>query len=441
MANEFIARNGVISKGNVVVTGSLTTSGSLTATGTITATTLVVQTVTSSISSITGSTNFGSLSTNTHTFTGSMYVTGGINLNSGNILTVYRADNARGLQLYTTNNECVVDSWESTSEPLMIRSNGSSGRIVFHTSGSEKMRITPAGNIGIGTTTPDATLPTGSSALINNGWSSSAAIIASRKIVEINGNNNDGGNVGLFLRQPNKTVGLDLWSDSYYGNAYIDSRWDNASGYISFRMRTANQANIVNAMTIVSNGNVLIGTQTDLGNVIKLNVNGRASFNMSSDPAAETINLTTWVAGSAAYGIFVQGDAGAYTQRAMRFFHSGAGAAVVGNISFTTTATTYTTTSDYRLKEDLQDFNGLNLISKIKTYNFKWKSENKRMYGVIAHELESIIDYAVVGKKDAEDMQSVDYSLLTPVLVKAIQEQQALITDLRTEIEELKARI
>jgi hypothetical protein len=82
MANEFIARNGMISRGNVVVTGSLTTSGSLTTTGTITATTLVVQTITSSISSITGSTNFGSLAANTHTFTGSMSVSGSGTFNS-----------------------------------------------------------------------------------------------------------------------------------------------------------------------------------------------------------------------------------------------------------------------------------------------------------------------------------------------------------------------
>jgi hypothetical protein len=37
----------------------------------------------------------------------------------------------------------------------MIRSNGIGGRIVFHTSGSEKMRITSAGNVGIGTSSPN----------------------------------------------------------------------------------------------------------------------------------------------------------------------------------------------------------------------------------------------------------------------------------------------
>ena len=51
---------------NLNVTGSLTLTGSLNTIGTITATTLVVQTITSSISAITGSTKFGELSTNTH---------------------------------------------------------------------------------------------------------------------------------------------------------------------------------------------------------------------------------------------------------------------------------------------------------------------------------------------------------------------------------------
>lgn len=58
--------------------GSQSISGSLTLTGTLTAQTLVVQTVTSSISFITGSTRFGSLSSNTHQFTGSVSITGSL---------------------------------------------------------------------------------------------------------------------------------------------------------------------------------------------------------------------------------------------------------------------------------------------------------------------------------------------------------------------------
>ena len=79
-------------------------------------------------------------------------------------------------------------------------------------------------------------------------------------------------------------------------------------------------------------------------------------------------------------------------------------------------------------------------ISKIKVYDFKWKNSELRMDGVIAHELEEVIPYAVNGKKDAINKdgsinpQGVDYSKLVPILVKAIQE-------LSQEVNELKSKL
>ncbi len=98
-------------------------------------------------------------------------------------------------------------------------------------------------------------------------------------------------------------------------------------------------------------------------------------------------------------------------------------------------ATAFNTTSDYRLKEDFKSFNGLNIISNINVYDFKWKDKDgitgKRAYGVKAHELETAMSSAVTGAKDGEDMQTVDYSKLVPILIKSIQE-------LKAEIETLK---
>ena len=104
-----------------------------------------------------------------------------------------------------------------------------------------------------------------------------------------------------------------------------------------------------------------------------------------------------------------------------------------GNVAFETS-------SDYRLKEDLKDFNGLNKISAIKVYDFKWKNTTERMEGVLAHELQEVIPYAVGGEKDGIDekgdmiIQGVDYSKLVPILIKAIQEQQAQINELKAQI-------
>jgi hypothetical protein len=52
----------------------------------------------------------------------------------------------------------------------------------------------------------------------------------------------------------------------------------------------------------------------------------------------------------------------------------------------------------------------------------------------MAHELQEVISQAVFGEKDGKRMQSVDYSMLVPILIQAIQEQQ-------TQIEELKQLI
>ena len=103
----------------------------------------------------------------------------------------------------------------------------------------------------------------------------------------------------------------------------------------------------------------------------------------------------------------------------------------VGSISTGASATAYNTNSDYRLKEDLQDFEGLEMVSKIPVYDYKWKADESRSYGVMAHQLQEVLPQAVSGDKDAEEMQSVDYSKIVPLLVKSIQE-------LKAEIELLK---
>jgi hypothetical protein len=104
----------------------------------------------------------------------------------------------------------------------------------------------------------------------------------------------------------------------------------------------------------------------------------------------------------------------------------------------------YATTSDYRLKKDLKPFKGLELINRLKTYDFAWKTDDSRMYGFMAHELQEVLPYLVSGQKDAVDAngkiipQTVDYSKLTPVLVKAIQEQEEAINNLKKDKERLE---
>jgi hypothetical protein len=107
----------------------------------------------------------------------------------------------------------------------------------------------------------------------------------------------------------------------------------------------------------------------------------------------------------------------------------------------------FNTSSDYRLKTDLRNYSGLDLVNKIKTYDFAWKENSSRMHGVMAHELQEILPYAVSGLKDAVDangkmiIQGVDYGKITPVLVKAIQEQDEIINSLKKDKERLEQTI
>jgi len=136
----------------------------------------------------------------------------------------------------------------------------------------------------------------------------------------------------------------------------------------------------------------------------------------------------------------IKGDDGHYNLRlssnamysgAYRYLQFVAGGGGVGTITSNGSSTSYNTTSDYRLKEDLQELKGLDKVLAIKTYNYKWKNSELRTDGVLAHELEEVLPYAVNGEKDGAEMQGVDYSKLVPILVKAIQEQQAQIDELK----------
>ena len=145
---------------NPTVSGSLLITGSLTTTGTLTAQTLVVQTITSSVDFVTGSSVNGSLSSNTHQFTGSVSITGSaaalLNINNG-VLYVSASGNVgigtispvKTLEVRGT----LAISNSPTSYWYMDRDD-SDGRFKIVTdTDSEKFAITNAGNVGIGTIT------------------------------------------------------------------------------------------------------------------------------------------------------------------------------------------------------------------------------------------------------------------------------------------------
>jgi hypothetical protein len=122
----------------------------------------------------------------------------------------------------------------------------------------------------------------------------------------------------------------------------------------------------------------------------------------------------------------------------MAFHSSGA---AVGGISSSGSTTSFNTTSDYRLKENVLPLdNALNIIEALQPKQYNFISEpDKKQYGFIAHELAEVIPYAVTGEKDAVDEegnirpQQVDYSKLTGLLVAAIQELSDRVKELENK--------
>jgi hypothetical protein len=113
----------------------------------------------------------------------------------------------------------------------------------------------------------------------------------------------------------------------------------------------------------------------------------------------------------------------------------------VGFIFANGSSTTYSTTSDYRLKHDIQPMTGaLAKVQQLKPVTYKWNADDSQSQGFIAHELQEVVPECVTGEKDAVDKdgkpvyQGIDTSFLVATLTAALQEAVA-------EINSLKARL
>jgi hypothetical protein len=177
----------------------------------------------------------------------------------------------------------------------------------------------------------------------------------------------------------------------------------------------------VESMRIDSSGNLLVGTTT---NAITAYSAGKSLIQSAdySGAVAQLINSTS-------------------TTGTQYFLAFGRGASVCGQItSGSTNSTSFTTSSDYRLKKDVQPITGaLAKVQALKPCAYKWIEDDTTSEGFIAHELAETFPQAVVGEKDAVNAegnpvyQGVDTSFLIATLTAAIQELTARITALENK--------
>jgi len=133
----------------------------------------------------------------------------------------------------------------------------------------------------------------------------------------------------------------------------------------------------------------------------------------------------------------------------------------VGNIGVNSSATSYNTGSDYRLKENVTPISdGITRLKTLKPSRFNWiaDSTNTPVDGFIAHEVSSVVPEAISGEKDAVITQAlidsgdapdgeigdpiyqeIDQSKIVPLLTAALQEAIAKIETLETKVAALEA--
>jgi hypothetical protein len=277
--------------------------------------------------------------------------------------------------------------------------NIANDNIDFLTNGEQSLRITAAGSVGIGETTPSHKL-------------SVVGVVEAAAGTELN-NADSGAN---FLHySPN---GYSYFNGAHGANGVF---FGEASGATRLLVTSGHimqfETNSSERMRIDSTGRLLIGHTSAVGGHSEL---------LGIDCDA-----------SSSYGIFISGNGSGATQTAVRFFDSGASAGVVGAITFTTDSTAYATSSDARLKDITGEARGLEVINELNPVAYNWKKSGKADEGLIAQEVLDLVPNAVHQSTD-DEMYSMDYSKLVVHLVKAVQEQQAQIEALQSEINLLK---
>ena len=104
----------------------------------------------------------------------------------------------------------------------------------------------------------------------------------------------------------------------------------------------------------------------------------------------------------------------------------------VGTISTASGATAYNTSSDQRLKDNIEDADDAGeLIDAIQVRQFDWRSDGvHQRFGMVAQELHAIAPEAVSTPEDPDEMMGVDYSKLVPMLIKEVQTLRSRVAQL-----------
>jgi len=251
-----------------------------------------------------------------------------------------------------------------------------------------------------------------------------------------NSNGSDTDKVGIALR-PNGSATTAIGS---YGESRIISEYDSGStnGANNLQFHThAGDGTVGQRMKILSTGQIHVGphstpfTTNTLFNIQRTN---GMLFSMYHDGTDDN-----------PCGVIrhQRSDGGTYAK--MLQFNNTSGAAV-GDIRSNGSATSYITSSDYRLKENVVAISdGITRLKTLKPSRFNFKvDKDTTVDGFLAHEVTAVPE-ATTGTKDEVDSdnnpvyQGIDQSKLVPLLTAALQEEVAKREALEARVSALEA--
>ncbi len=299
----------------------------------------------------------------------------------------------------------------TTTNGVVIQPDNSGSLQLQTNSGTTAITIDTSQNVGIGTTPSSSqwsgtkALQLGATAYISGRTSSASGVI--------NISNN------AFLNSTPAWQYITTNGCAIYEQSNDVHIWNNAPSGTAGTTFTPTER-----MRIDSSGNLTVA------NTVSGYTAGSKGFLVRNDSASGTylqIGATTTSSFDVAYFYNPNGN--------------------VGKISVSGSNTSYVTSSDYRLKENIVPMTGaLDVVSALKPVTYTWKVDGSEGQGFIAHELQEVVPDCVSGEKDAVDTegnpqyQGIDTSFLVATLTAAIQEQQTIINDLKARVETLETK-
>jgi hypothetical protein len=262
--------------------------------------------------------------------------------------------------------------------------------------------------------------------------------------------NADGGNLGIGTSSPYSGSKADVQIASSTANYAFQVRTfdagtsDGSTTAKVFRTVNSGGGNWANAQYDAW-AHIWTKAGTEVG---RFDSSGNLLVGASSEPSASVAGVKI-CSPTVAYSRFSAGNNN--TEYYQIGFLNGNG--LIGRISTNGSATSYVTSSDYRLKNSITPMTGaLEKVALLKPCTYKWNADDSDGEGFIAHELAEVVPQCVSGEKDAVETytdedgneqtrpsyQGIDTSFLVATLTAAIQEQQAIITALTARVEALE---